>query len=71
LSCSDIGVMLGEGEGMVGVVGCCDGTDGTTTFVAGNPRRMRSEGSFGGRSVPRLLGALAVALMIEPRSEWG
>lgn len=71
LSCTDIGVVLGEGEGMVGVVlvvGCCDGT---TTLVAGNPRRMRSVGGFRGRSVPRLLVALAVALIIEPRSEWG
>lgn len=71
LSCPDIRVVLGEGEGMVAVaveVRCCDGT---TTLVAGNPRRMRSAGGFKGRSVPRLLVALAVALMIEPRSEWG
>jgi hypothetical protein len=74
LSCPDIGVTLSEGEGMmaVGVVdGCRDGTEGTTTFVAGNPRLMCSAGSFGGRSVSRPLVALAVALMIEPRSEWG
>jgi hypothetical protein len=67
-------VTLSEGEGMMdaGVVdGCRDGTDGTMTFVADNPRRMRSAGSFGGRSVSRPLVALAVALMIEPRSEWG
>ena len=71
LSCPDIRVVLGEGEGMVAVaveVRCCDGT---TTLVAGNPRRMRNAGGFKGRSVPRLLVALAVALMIEPRSEWG
>jgi hypothetical protein len=55
-----------------GVVdGCRDGTDGTTTFVAGNPRRMCNAGGFGGRSVSGPLVALAVALMTEPRSEWG
>jgi hypothetical protein len=75
LRCPDIGVgeMLSEGGGMVAadvVDGRRDGTGGTTTFVADNVRRMHSEGSFGGRSVSRLLVALAVALMIEPRSEW-
>ena len=74
LSCLDIGVTLGEGEGMMGagvVDGCRDGTDGTTTFVVGNLRRMRNAGSFGGRSVSRPLVALAVALTIKPRSDRG
>lgn len=66
---------MGKGEGMMAagnVDGCCDGTDGTPTFVAGNPRRMRNAGGFGGRPVSRpLVVALAVALMVEPRSEWG
>jgi hypothetical protein len=74
MSFPDIGVMLGEGEGMVVagvVVDSCGTTDGTTTLVAGNPRRMRSGVDFGGRSVPRQLVVLAVTLTIEPRSEWG
>lgn len=74
LCCLDIGVTLDEGEGMMiaGVVDVCrDGTDGTTTFVAGNPRRMRSAGNFGGRSVSMPLVILAVALMTKPRWEWG
>lgn len=74
LSCPDIGVTSNEGEGMVaaGVVdGCRDGTDGNTTFVAANSRRMRNAGTFGGGSVSRPLVAFAVALMIKPRSEWG
>jgi hypothetical protein len=72
--CMSCGVMLGEGEGMVAaavVVDSRDATDGTTTLVAGNPRRMRSGVDFGGRSVSRLLVAPAVARTIEPRSEWG
>jgi len=41
LTCSDIGVVLGEGEGMVGIV-VVGYRGGTMTLAAGNPRRTSS-----------------------------